>query len=274
MQMLTAAESGSLAAFIEAISWERFLSAAILVVVCGVAIRVLLRMLDRVLGRSKLDKAVQPFLRTALKMVLLFVALMIVAEALGIDTSSLLAVLSVVGLAVSLALQNLLGNMASAVILLTTRPFQIGHFIEVDGISGTVVKIGAIYTDIQTADNQIAHLPNSQITASRLTNYTSSGKRRLVYAVSAAYSAPTEAVKAALLRAAEHPLRMPNPAPIAHVNGYGESAVNYILYVWIEPKDYMEVYFDVLERIRVEFDAAGIEMTYPHVNVHIAERKA
>ena len=90
----------------------------------------------------------------------------------------------------------------------------------------------------------------------------------LEYRTTASYDAPVEDVKAALLRAAEHPLRMQEMQPIARVNGYGESAIEYVLFLWIRPKDYMDVYYDVLENVKREFDASGIEMTYPHINVH------
>ena len=249
-------------------SWTKLISAAILLVVCGVLIKLILKATDRMLGRSRLDKAVHPFIRTIVKLVLLFTAIMLIAGTLGVDTSSLLALLSVAGLAVSLALQNVLSNMASAVILLTTKPFQIGHFIEMGSVSGTVVKIGAICTDILTLNNQLVHVPNNEITGSTVTNYTASDKRRLEYRITASYDAPVEDVKAALLRAAEHPLRMQEMQPIARVNGYGESAIEYVLFLWIRPKDYMDVYYDVLENVKREFDAAGIEMTYPHINVH------
>ena len=249
-------------------SWTKLISAAILLVVCGVLIKLILKATDRMLGRSRLDKAVHLFIRTIVKLVLLFTAIMLIAGTLGVDTSSLLALLSVAGLAVSLALQNVLSNMASAVILLTTKPFQIGHFIEMGSVSGTVVKIGAICTDILTLNNQLVHVPNSEITGSTVTNYTASDKRRLEYRITASYDAPVEDVKAALLRAAEHPLRMQEMQPIARVNGYGESAIEYVLFLWIRPKDYMDVYYDVLENVKREFDAAGIEMTYPHLNVH------
>ncbi len=249
-------------------SWTKLISAAILLVVCGVLIKLILKATDRMLGRSRLDKAVHPFIRTIVKLVLLFTAIMLIAGTLGVDTSSLLALLSVAGLAVSLALQNVLSNMASAVILLTTKPFQIGHFIEMGSVSGTVVKIGAICTDILTLNNQLVHVPNSEITGSTVTNYTASDRRRLEYRITASYDAPVEDVKAALLRAAEHPLRMQEMQPIARVNGYGESAIEYVLFLWIRPKDYMDVYYDVLENVKREFDASGIEMTYPHINVH------
>ena len=264
----TASTVGFFQKFFGGFSWTKLISAAILLVVCGVLIKLILKATDRMLGRSRLDKAVHPFIRTIVKLVLLFTAIMLIAGTLGVDTSSLLALLSVAGLAVSLALQNVLSNMASAVILLTTKPFQIGHFIEMGSVSGTVVKIGAICTDILTLNNQLVHVPNSEITGSTVTNYTASDKRRLEYKITASYDAPVEDVKAALLRAAEHPLRMQEMQPIARVNGYGESAIEYVLFLWIRPKDYMDVYYDVLENVKREFDASGIEMTYPHINVH------
>ena len=264
----TASTVGFFQKFFGGFSWTKLISAAILLVVCGVLIKLILKATDRMLGRARLDKAVHPCIRTIVKLVLLFTAIMLIAGTLGVDTSSLLALLSVAGLAVSLALQNVLSNMASAVILLTTKPFQIGHFIEMGSVSGTVVKIGAICTDILTLNNQLVHVPNSEITGSTVTNYTASDKRRLEYKITASYDAPVEDVKAALLRAAEHPLRMQEMQPIARVNGYGESAIEYVLFLWIRPKDYMDVYYDVLENVKREFDAAGIEMTYPHINVH------
>ena len=264
----TASTVGFFQKFFGGFSWTKLISAAILLVVCGVLIKLILKATDRMLGRSRLDKAVHPFIRTIVKLVLLFTAIMLIAGTLGVDTSSLLALLSVAGLAVSLALQNVLSNMASAVILLTTKPFQIGHFIEMGSVSGTVMNIGAICTDILTLNNQLVHVPNSEITGSTVTNYTASDKRRLEYRITASYDAPVEDVKAALLRAAEHPLRMQEMQPIARVNGYGESAIEYVLFLWIRPKDYMDVYYDVLENVKREFDAAGIEMTYPHINVH------
>lgn len=269
-----AAEQGAAAAvgtfekYFGSFSWSKLISALILAAVCAVLIRLILAANDRMLKRSRLDGAVKPFLRTTLKLVLIFLAVLLVAGTLGVDTSSLLAVLSVAGLAVSLALQNVLSNMASAVIILTTKPFQTGHFIALDGVSGTVRKVGAFCTDITTLDNQIVHIPNSQITGTKITNYTDIPSRRLVYQVSVSYDAPVETVKQALLRAAQHPLSLAEPAPLARVSGYGSSAIEYVLYVWIHPKDYMAVYYDVMEAIKAEFDRSGVEMTYPHLNVH------
>ena len=267
----SAAEAqSSLTKFVNSLSLTRILTAVVLLLVCAALIRLVQGAAKRLLARSHIETRLHKLILAVTRGVMIFIAVMLLAGTLGVDTSSLLALLSVAGLAVSLALQNVLSNMASAVILLTTKPFQIGHFIEMGSVSGTVMKIGAICTDILTLNNQLVHVPNSEITGSTVTNYTASDKRRLEYKITASYDAPVEDVKAALLRAAEHPLRMQDMQPIARVNGYGDSAIEYVLYLWIRPKDYMDVYYDVMEAVKREFDAASIEMTYPHINVHIA----
>ena len=147
------------------------------------------------LKSSKLDRSCHTFIRSTVKIVLVFLAIMLLAGTLGIDTSSLLAILSVAGLAVSLSIQDSLSNLASAVVLLTTHPFKVGDFIEVGGKSGTVRQIGVFHTQIATPDNQLVYLPNSHITSAEITNVTGSELRRIELTVQASYDAPPETVK-------------------------------------------------------------------------------
>ena len=201
--------------------------------------------------------------------VLVFLAIMLLAGTLGIDTSSLLAILSVAGLAVSLSIQDSLSNLASAVVLLTTHPFKVGDFIEVGGKSGTVRQIGVFHTQIATPDNQLVYLPNSHITSAEITNVTGSELRRIELTVQASYDAPPETVKAALVRAAQHPKRVEKEPVFARLSAYGDSAVSYTLRLWTAGSDYWDVYYDVLEAVGREFSQSNIEMTYPHINVHM-----
>ena len=200
---------------------------------------------------------------------LVFLAIMLLAGTLGIDTSSLLAILSVAGLAVSLSIQDSLSNLASAVVLLTTHPFKVGDFIEVGGKSGTVRQIGVFHTQIATPDNQLVYLPNSHITSAEITNVTGSELRRIELTVQASYDAPPETVKAALVRAAQHPKRVEKEPVFARLSAYGDSAVSYTLLLWTAGSDYWDVYYDVLEAVGREFSRSNIEMTYPHINVHM-----
>ena len=122
-------------------------------------------------------------------------------------------------------------------------------------------------------DNKLVQLPNSSIVAQNIINYSSEERRRVELKVTASYDAPTEQVKAVLARLVEeHPLTMSEPEPLIHVNSYGDSAIEYIVRIWCKNEDYWTIYFDLMDRIKPAFDQAGIEMTYPHLNVHMMER--
>lgn len=247
---------------------EKIVTAAVLLVLCVVLIKLLMKLSRRALSRSKLDARLQNVVSNVIKTVLVFVAVLLIAQSLGINTTSLLAILSIAGLAVSLSIQDTLSNLASALTILSSKPFKLGDFIEVKGKSGTVEQIGIIYTTIATPDNQHVCIPNRQITSNEITNYTAVGKRRVEIHLSASYDAPIEKVKEALTKAAEHPQRLPEEPIFARVSSYGDSAIEYTLRLWTRPEDYWDVYFDVLEACKARFDEDGIEMTYPHLNVH------
>ena len=254
----------------ENLTLEKILYTLVLLLVCCLLVKLLMRATSRILERSRLDKRLHTAIRSAVKAVLVFIAVIVLAEAIGINTSSLLAILSVAGLAVSLSIQDSLSNLASAIMILTAKPFKIGDFIEVKGKSGTVEQTGIIYTIILTPDNQRIHIPNSQITSNEITNFTAVGRRRVEINISASYDAPVEAVKAALLQAAAHPKLLPDEPVFARVSKYADSAVEYTLRFWTKPEDFWDTYYDVLEACKRAFDDAGIEMTYPHLNVHTA----
>ena len=252
---------------------EKLIWAAVLVVVGLVVIKLLLRLLDRAMGRFDLDAGIRRLLRSGLRIVMLFVLILIVLSYLDISITSLVAVLSVVGLALSLAVQNLLSNVAGGIQLLSTKPFAPGDFIEAGGVSGTVAEAGTFYTKLRTIDNKLIQVPNSQIAGEKIINYSAEPLRRVDLKVSASYDAPIELVKTAILRVlGEHPKTLATPAPLVRVLNYGESAIEYTVRVWCANADYWDVYFDVLEGIKDSFDANGIEMTYNHLMVHMVGR--
>ena len=171
-----------------------------------------------------------------------------------------------VGLAFSLALQNFLSNVAGGMQLLASHPFAVGDFVDVGVCSGTVEEIGMFYTKVTTPDNKLVQLPNSAIVTAQPT-------RRVELKVSASYDAPTGQVTALLSKlAGEHPLVLADPEPAVHVEEYGDSAIRYVMRVWCANADYWTVYYDLLDGFKPAFDEAGVEMTYPHVNVHMVER--
>ena len=148
--------------------WEKYLganalskiiAAAILLIVCVVFIKLLMRLTGRLLEKSKLHTTMHSFIRTLVKLVLVFIAIMLIAGTLGIDTSSLLAIFSIAGLAVSLSVQSALTNMTSAVMLLTSKPYQVGDFVEISGMQGTVREIGILSTKLVTIDGRLISVP-------------------------------------------------------------------------------------------------------------------
>ena len=266
------AAAGNFQQTISKITASNIFSALLAAVISLVLIKVLTGVLARALKRTRLDAPLQALLRNLLKGALWAVAFIIVLGCLGIEVTSLVAVLSVVGLAFSLALQNFLSNVAGGMQLLASHPFAVGDFVDAGGCSGAVVEIGMFYTKLATPDNKLVQLPNSTIVSANIINYSAQPTRRVEWKVSASYDAPTGRVLALLSQmAAGHPLVLADPAPAAHVDGYGDSAVSYILRAWCANADYWTVYYDLMDGVKPAFDQAGIEMTYPHVNVHMIE---
>lgn len=255
------------------ITANKVFSAVIVAVVSLLVIKVLTSLLDRALRRSKMEDALKKLLRTLFKSALWFVAVIVVLGCLNIEVTSLVAVLSVIGLAFSLALQNFLSNAAGGMQILASHPFKSGDYVEAGGCSGTVSEIGMFYTRLATYDNKLVQIPNSSIVSSNIINYSAQANRRVDLTVSASYDAPLELVLSTLVGLAQaHQLVLDNPAPAAHVNSYGDSAIEYALRVWCATGDYWTVYNDLIDGVKPAFDKAGIQMSYPHVNVHMVEK--
>ena len=247
----------------------RIVPAIILLVIGLLAIRIVLRIVSKMLNRSKLEKAAHTLIRSVVRIALYILLFLILASFLGIDVTSIVALASVLTLAVSLAVQNALANVFGGFTLICTKPFATGDFVEIAGQSGTVQEIGLTYTKMATGDNKLVSVPNSAVTAAQIINYTTLGKRRVEVVVSAAYSCPVEQVLEALKLAADVPGVLDDPAPSAVVVTYGDSAIQYKLYLWCDAANYWSCHFAATRKVKEVFDAKGITMTYPHLNVHI-----
>lgn len=249
------------------------LKAALTAIVCIVAIKLIMKMLDRVLGKSKLNEQVCGYAKRAIKAALYIIGVIIVCNDLGINMTSLTALLSVLTLGITLAAEDILGNVAGGMVILSTHPFKIGDFIEAGGISGNVLEIGLNHTKLQTADGQIIMQPNRELAGSKIVNYTTLGRRRIVIKVTASYDAPTEDVKAACREAIMGtPNVLTDPAPEVYLTNYGESSIEYMVRCWTAVDDYWPAYFTLNETIRETFAKHHVEMTYDHLNVHIVEK--
>ena len=248
------------------------LTAAVTLLVCLAAVHILGKLLRRLLARTRLDERVQRYALAALKLLLYVVTVVIVAESLNIPMTSLVALLSVGSLGITLAAEDILGNVAGGLVILSSRPFSIGDFVEVSGTSGTVQEISLNHTKLVTTDGHLAMLPNKELASSKMINYTILGRRRIVQKVTASYDAPTDTVKAACMAAVamtENVLE--DPAPTVYLTAYKDSSIEYTVYCWATPENYWQVFMSVGENLRITFAQAGVEMTYDHLNVHIVE---
>jgi small conductance mechanosensitive channel len=250
--------------------------ALVLTVVIGlIAVRLLQKVARRLLSNTKLDARIQRYLLAGLKLVLYVIFLIVVMDRLGINASSLVALLSVAALGLTLAAEDILGNMAGGLVILTSRPFAIGDYIEADGVGGTVEEISLNRTKLITPDGLAALIPNKTLAATKVTNYTALGRRRVKLTVTASYDAPTETVKTACRKALDMTGGLlAVPAPAVYLSGYGESSIEYTVFCWTKAESYWDVYYALTEHLRDAFGEFGVEMTYDHLNVHIVENRS
>lgn len=245
-------------------------ASALIILVIGIfATQIIVKLLKKTLEKSKLEKAAHSLI-TSLTSAAMYILLgLVVASTLGIDVTSIVALASVLTLALSLSLQNMVSNIIGGFTILYTQPFHSGNFVEIAGQSGTVQEINMTYTKLTTADNKVISIPNSAVVAAQIVNYSAESTRRVEVTVSASYDTPTQKVIDALALAGTVDNALLEPAPKAVITGYGDSAIHYSLRVWVKTEDYWDVYFLVNQRVKQIFDEQGVIMTYPHLNVHL-----
>lgn len=239
--------------------------------VCVVATKVLMRLFEESLKHMhNVEPALHSMLRSTLKIVLYFVSVMVAAGVMGIPVTSFLALFSVVGLAVSLAVQGVLTNLAGGVIIVVSKMFKLEDYIESDTISGTVKEIGFLHTRLLSPDGKLIYVPNSMLHSARVINYTASGVRRIDLPISASYdNHPAQVREAAMSVVRSMSTVLQDPAPEVVVDSYGDNSIQYIVRVWTTTNDFWPTRHAMNEAMYDAFKAHGVEMTYPHLNVHM-----
>lgn len=252
-------------------SLSRILSALLTLLICLGIVRLLIKLLTRLVSRAdKLTDRLQHFILAGIKALLYLLTAIITAEALGVNTTSLTAIMSVLTLGITLAAEDILGNVAGGLVILSSRPFSLGDVIEVNGTTGTVREISLNHTRLETADGQIVLEPNRELSSSKIINYTVLGRRRIVRNVNVSYDMPTGRVRAACLEAVQSlPAALKEPAPAVYLVNYGASAIEYSVRCWTKTDDYWDAYYALAEALRTSFAKNGIAMTYEHLNVHL-----
>ena len=255
--------------FLSGAVFKSICTALILLVAGVLVIRIIGKLLKKSLEKSRLEKAAYSLITSLVHTALYILLGLTVVSTLGIDVTSIVALASVLTLALSLALQNMLANVIGGFTILYTQPFHSGDYVEIAGQGGTVSEINMTYTKLVTPDKKVISIPNSAVVAAQIVNYSAEETRRVEVVVSASYLVPADKVTEALIAAGMVDKVLADPAPSAVVTGYGESAINYSLRVWVKNEDYWDVYFLVNKRVKEIFDRQGVEMTYPHINVHL-----
>lgn len=269
--------------FMEFLTWEKLSSIGlfiakplVILIVCKFIIGALLKLADGVMVKTKLDAGIQSFAKSALKIGLWVLTLIFVADSLGVNTASLVALLSVASLALSLSVQGLFTNVFSGITILLTKPFVVGDYVEVAGIAGTVREIKLMRTTLTTPDNKVELIPNGDIAAQNIINYSTEPMRRVDIKVSASYDAPTETVYTAIKEVLNTDTRVKQDEgkePFVRLSAYNSNDIEYTIRVWVDNANYWGVYFDTLENIRTSFAKHGVEFSYPHTMVHMVEDK-
>lgn len=248
------------------------ISALVIFLVCHTVIKAVMKPIEALLSKMKVDLTLRVFLHTTIKVVLNFVAVCIVAESIGIPIASLLAVLGMLGLAVSLSVQGALSNLANGIMLLITKPFRAGDYVSAAGIEGTVKEVSMLCTKIITVDNKDIFVPNSEIAGGKITNFSSEPLRRVDLNVRAGYNNDVDLVKQALNEAiaSTHNI-LSEPGAFVRLSDYKEYSIEYTLRVWTNNDHYWDVYFDLLENINKAYAHNNINGAVPGMNVYLQQ---
>ena len=234
--------------------------------------KLILSFLNRTMDKSNVDVTLHKFLHTAVKLVLYFIVFMVVAGALGIQVTSLVAILSVAGLAISLSVQGLLSNVLSGLMLLSIKPFRVGDYVEVGGMGGTVREIGFVHTKLLTLENCAIYIPNSEVSNGKIMNYSTEEKRRFNLKFTVSYDCPPDKVRKVLLEyISSHPLIDKDPAPFVAVSSYKESSIEYTVRAWTDNSVFWDVHWDIHNGLDELFKKNSIDFAYPNLNVHIKQ---
>lgn len=236
-------------------------------------IKKITKLVDTGLAKSNTDISLRGFLQSLISVILKLLLIISVVTMLGVETTSLIAVLGAAGLAIGLALQGSLSNFAGGVLILFFKPFQVGDYIQTSTHEGKVEEIQIFVTILRTLDNKRIIIPNSILSNESLTNVYSNGEIRLAHTFGISYDDNIDEARSAIERVVKStPEIMSTPAPAIHVNAHGDNAIELLLWSWVKPEHHWGVHFSLYEEVKKEFDRSGISIPYPQRDVHIIEK--
>ena len=256
-------------------AWGSKIVLAVVIFIVGrMLAKVVARFVARMMSKAIEDEALTHFVNRVIYAFLLLIVIAASLDQLGIETTSLVAVVGAAGLAIGLAMKDSLQNVSSGVMLIMLRPFGIGDYVEAAGVGGTVEKIGLFTTMMVTPDNREVILPNSSISGSTITNYSARPNRRIDLVFGIGYGDDIQKAKDILQKLlADEPRILKDPEPQIAVAELGESSVDFVVRPWVERSDYWPVRFDLTEKAKLAFDAAGITIPFPQRDLHLYQEK-
>ena len=255
-------------------SAQTLLNVAITFGVSLLVIFIVLKIIDHLQKLSSMDATLKSFIRSTVKAGLWIIAIGAILAQLGVDTKNFAAIVSIVGLALSLSLQGTLSNLFSGMTILTTKPFTAGDYVMIGDADGLIKQVELFYTTMVTFDKRTIFIPNSQVTDAKIMNYSRERERRVQIDLGLDYSTPVELAKETLIGVAKVDERvLADPAPVVVILAYEDSAVRYSLRAWVKTEDYWDVFFALNERVNKALREKGISITYNHLNVHILGEK-
>ena len=233
----------------------RVILAIVVYIIASKLIQKLTRFIVASMKRAGVDTGVTQFVSSVVKAALYCLLVVSIATSFGVKESSIAALVASGGVAIGLALQGGLSNLAGGVIILALKPFVVGDYVIAGGVEGSVQEIGLVYTKINTVDNKRISIPNSEISAAKIINCSTEGRRRMDLTFCASYDAPVEKVKSALLEAIQvQEKALMDPPPFVRLSAYKDSSIEYTIRVWCENADYWDLHFDILEKVKELFD--------------------
>lgn len=243
---------------------------ALVLVFGALVIKCAMALFRKHINKSRIKGAAGDFLLSVIKVVLCLIYLIALLALLGVPTTSMIAMLSAFALAVSLALQNTFSNVAAGIVIVSTKPFAEGDYVDIDGTAGTVETITIFNTKLLTPDNKEIVLPNSTVSAANITNFSAKETRRLDLTFSASYNVSVAKVKEVINGVlAKHEEILKDPAPTVRLTEHGASSLDYVVRVWVLQKDYWNVNFDLKEEMVAAFAENDIEIPYNQLDVHM-----
>lgn len=249
--------------------------AALAIIIIGLIIaRMISNAVNRLMISRNIDATVADFISALARYAIIAFTLIAALGRVGVQTASVIAVLGAAGLAVGLALQGSLSNLAAGVLLVLFRPFRAGEYVDLGGVAGTVQSVQIFSTTMRTADGKIIVIPNGKIIAGNIINFSREPARRNEFIIGVAYDSDIDQVKQILTDIIQSDDRILKDREMTvRLNELGASSINFVVRVWSNSGDLQNVYWDVLERIKREFDAAGISFPYPQMDVNFKRVK-